>query len=160
MDSSLEYYEVSFSVSFYGFCFEVIFVWYKYCYSSFFFSCLFAWNIFFSHSSVSVCVFFSEMVSCRLHMCRSCFLIHSATLYLLIRAFNPFTFKLIIDRYLFIFPPLYLCSSLTHSFYSCSYTCPFNISCSAGLVEVCSFSLLLSGKLLISPSILIESLTR
>ena len=35
-------------------------------------------------------------------MCGSCFLIHSAILCLLIGAFNPFTFKVIIDRYLFI----------------------------------------------------------
>ena len=31
IDSSLEYYEVSFCVSFYGLCYEVYFVWYKYC---------------------------------------------------------------------------------------------------------------------------------
>ena len=35
-------------------------------------------------------------------MCGSCFLIHSAILCLLIGAFNPFTFKIIIDGYLFI----------------------------------------------------------
>ena len=35
-------------------------------------------------------------------MCGSCFLFHSAILCLLIGAFNPFTFKVIIDRYLFI----------------------------------------------------------
>ena len=41
-------------------------------------------------------------VSCIQHICRSYFLIHSATLCLLIGAFNPSTFKVIIDRYLFI----------------------------------------------------------
>ena len=45
-------------------------------------------------------------------MCGSCFLIHSAILRLLIGAFNPFTFQVIIDRYLFIAGFLYLFSSL------------------------------------------------
>ena len=40
-----------------------------------------------------------------------------------------------------------------------SYSSPFGKSCRAGLVDVCSFSLLLCGKLLISPSIFIESLS-
>ena len=35
-------------------------------------------------------------------MCGSCFLLRSATLCLLIEAFNPFTFKVIIDRYVVI----------------------------------------------------------
>ena len=46
MDSSFEYYEVSFRVSFYGLCFEVYFVWYKYRYLAFLFL-TFDWNIFF-----------------------------------------------------------------------------------------------------------------
>ena len=33
------------------------------------------------------------------HICGSCFFIHSATLCLLTGAFSPFTFKVIIDRY-------------------------------------------------------------
>ena len=43
------------------------------------------------------------------------FLIHSAILCLLIGAFNPFTFKIIIDRYLFfaILLPLYTLSLQT-----------------------------------------------
>ena len=77
---------------------------------------------------------------------------------LLIGAFNPFMFKVIIDRYLFITDSLYLCSSLFLSFPSSPYSSPFSISCRAGLVEVYSFRLLLSGKLLIWPSILFESL--
>ena len=158
MNSSPEYYEVSFSVSFYGFCFEVYFSWYRYCYSSFF-SCSFAWNFFFQPFTFSLCrSFFLRLVSCRQHICGSCFLIHSATLCLLIAVINPFTFKVISDRYLLIFPPLYLCCSLSQSFPSSSYSSPFSISCSAGLVEVYSLSLLLSGELLILPSILIESL--
>ena len=46
-------------------------------------------------------------------MCGSCFLIHSAILCLLIGAFNPFTFKVIIERYLFLVIFSYLCSSLS-----------------------------------------------
>ena len=52
-------------------------------------------------------------VSCRQHMCGSCFLIHSAILCLLVGALNPLTFKVIIDRYLFIAIFSYLCSFLS-----------------------------------------------
>ena len=51
-------------------------------------------------------------------MCGSCFLIHSATLCLLIGAFNPFMFKVIIYRHLFIAIFSYLCSSFSHPFFS------------------------------------------
>ena len=98
-----------------------------------------AWNIFFHPFTFSLCrSFFLRWVSCRQHMCGSCFLTHSATLCLLIGAFNPFTFKVITGRYLFIaiLLPSYLCSSFSHSFSSSSYSSPFSISCSAGLVEV------------------------
>ena len=155
----LECYKVSFSVSFYCFCFEVCFVICKYCYCTIFFSCPFAGNIFSQPFTFSLCCsFVLRWVSCRQHMCESCFLIHSATLCLLIGAFNPFTFKVIIDTYLLIFPLLYLCSSLSHSFPSSSYSNHFSISFSVGLVEVYCFSLLLYGKLLISPFILFENL--
>ena len=105
--------------------------------------------------------FVLRWVFCRQHIYLWCFLIHSATLCLLIGAFNPFTFK-VIDKYLFIaiLLPLYLCSSLSHSFPSFSYSNPFTTSFSVVLVEVYFFILLLSGKLLIWPSILIESLAR
>uniref|UniRef100_A0A0K8REV2 Putative rte ele1 orf1-h 1e-60-j 4 n=1 Tax=Ixodes ricinus TaxID=34613 RepID=A0A0K8REV2_IXORI len=47
-------------------------------------------------------------------MSGSCFLIHSTILCLLIGAFNPFTFKVIIDMHSFIaIFFLHLCSSLT-----------------------------------------------
>ena len=46
-------------------------------------------------------------------MCGSCFLIHSEILFLLIGAFNPFTFKVIIDTWLFIAIFSYLCSSVS-----------------------------------------------
>ena len=98
-------------------CFKVYFVWHKYCYSSFlFFSFPFAWNIFFHPFTFSLCVsFHPRWVFCRQYMWRSYFLIHSATICLLIGAFNPFRFKAIIDRYvvfaillLFMFFYLYL----------------------------------------------------
>ena len=54
MDSSLENYEVTFLVSFYGSFFEVYFFWYEYCYTGFF-PYPFTWNIF-SSISLSVCV--------------------------------------------------------------------------------------------------------
>ena len=103
MDSFLEYYEVSFWDSFYGLCFEVYFVWYKQCYPSFFFPSLFAWNIFFPALHFSLCrSFVLRWATCRQHMCGSWFLIHSAILYRLIGPLNPYMFKVIIDRYLFI----------------------------------------------------------
>ena len=64
-----------------------------------FLSCPFAWEIYFQPFPFSLCMsFVLRCVSCRQHMCGSCFLIHSAILCLLIGAFNPFTFKVIIDR--------------------------------------------------------------
>ena len=124
-----------------------------------FFTCPFTWKISFQPFTFSLCRFFVlRCVSCRQHKCGSCFLIHSAILCLLVGAFHPFTFKVIIDRYLFLSNSLYLCSSLSLSFTSFPYISPFIISCRAGLLEVYSFRLLLSGKLLIWPSILTESL--
>ena len=55
MDSSLEYYGVTFWVSFYGPFFEVYFVWYEYCYPCFFFP-VYLLGIFVSSPSFSVCV--------------------------------------------------------------------------------------------------------
>ena len=55
-------------------------------------------------------------------------------------------------------PPPFVPVFLSHSFPLSSYDSPFNISCSAGLVDVYSFSLFLSGNVLILPFILIESL--
>ena len=68
-----------------------------------FFCCPFFWNIFSQPFTFSLCrSFVLRWVSCRQLICRSCFLTHSATLCLLIGAFNQFIFKVIIDRYLFI----------------------------------------------------------
>ena len=102
-----------------------------------------------------------------MHGC--CFLIHSATLCLLVGVFDPFTFKVIIDRYIFSnillldrFPLLFCyccccscCCCCSSSSYSSSK--PFNICHSTGLVLTNSFSFL-SGELLIHPSILNDKL--
>ena len=40
-----------------------------------------------------------KWVSCRQHKYAFCFCIHSASLCLLVGAFNPFTFKVVIDMY-------------------------------------------------------------
>ena len=81
--------------------FKVDFAWYEDCYSSFRFS--FAWNIFFHLLTFSLYVSLGlKWVSCRQHIHGSCFCIHSASLYLLVGAFNPFIFKLIIEIYVFI----------------------------------------------------------
>ena len=43
-----------------------------------------------------------KWVSCRQHIYGSCFCIHSASLCLLVGAFSPLTFKVIIDMYILI----------------------------------------------------------
>ena len=65
-----------------------------------FFCFPFAWNIFFHPFTLSIYVsLVLKCVSCRQHKYGSCFHIHSASLCLLVAAFNPFTFKVIIDIY-------------------------------------------------------------
>ena len=93
------------------------------------------------------------------------FFIHSDTLCLLVGAFSPFTFSVIIERYGFtvsvisvgfvlVVMSLVLCGpcniSLTES--------PLRVSCKAGLVVMNSFSFCLFGKTFISPSILNDRL--
>ena len=53
-----------------------------------------------------------KWVSCRQHIYGSCFCIHSATLCLLVGAFNPFTFKVITDMYVPITIFLIVCGVL------------------------------------------------
>ena len=125
-----------------------------------FFSFPFVWNIFFYPFTFSLCVsFILRWVSWRQHIYGSCFLTHSATLYLLIGAFKPFTLKVIIDRYVFIAIFLKLFSSLfSFSFSSSSLSKFFNICCYTGFVLTNTFNFFLSGKLFISPSILNDNL--
>ena len=66
--------------------------------NSAFFCFPFAWNVFFHPLSFSLYVSWGlKWVSCRQHIYGSCFCIQSASLCLLVEAFNPFTFKVIID---------------------------------------------------------------
>ena len=71
-----------------------------------FFGFPFAWNISFHPLTFSLYVSFSlKWVSCRQHIYGSCFDIHSTSLYLLVGAFIPFTFKVII--YIYIYVPIF-----------------------------------------------------
>ena len=81
-----------------------------------FIPCPSAWTIFFQPFTFSPRrSFVLKWDSCRQHMCESWFLIPSATLclFFFFGAFTPLTFKVIIHRFLFTFPPLYLCSFLS-----------------------------------------------
>ena len=72
-----------------------------------FFCFPFAWNIFFH--PVTFCLYVSlglKWVSFRQHIYGFCFCIHSATLCLLVGAFNSFIFQVIIDMYVPI--PIFL----------------------------------------------------
>ena len=65
-----------------------------------FFCFPFTWNIFFCLLTFSLHVSLGlKWVSCRQHIYGSFFYIHSASLCLLVGAFSPFTFKVIIDIY-------------------------------------------------------------
>ena len=59
--------------------------------------CAFACNICFQPFTISLCMsFVLRWISCRQHMSGSCFLIHLATLCLLIGAFNPLYLRLLL----------------------------------------------------------------
>ena len=127
-----------------------------------FFCFPFAWNVFFHPLTFSLYVSLGlKWVSHRQHIYGSYFCIHSASLYLLVRAFNPFTFKVIIDIYVPIAIFLTVWGWFCRSFFSLiflDYISPFNIFCKAGLVVLNSLNFCLSEKLFISPSILNEIL--
>ena len=92
----------------------------------------------------------------------SCFSIHSASLCLLVGVFYPFTFKVIIDTYVPI-TILLIGVDFVDPFSSLvflDYISLFKICCKAGLVVLNSVNFCLSEKLLISPSVLSEMLTR
>src|SRR5574337_256737 len=68
--------------------------------TSAFFCFPFRWNIFLHPLTFSLSVSLGlKWVSCRQHIYGSCFCIHSASLCLLVGAFNPFIFKVITDKY-------------------------------------------------------------
>ena len=83
-----------------------------------FFCFPFALNIFFHPLTFSLFVSWGlKWVSCRQHVYRSCFSIHSASLCLLVGAFNQCTFKVIIDIYVPIFIFLIVWGWFGRSFY-------------------------------------------
>ena len=99
LDESLDHYVVSFFFSYDILYFKVYFVWNKDCHSSFLLVSIHM-DILFQPFTFSLYVSLGlKWVSCRQHIYRSCFCIHSVRLYLLVGAFNPFTFKVIIDTY-------------------------------------------------------------
>ena len=120
-----------------------------------------AWNIFFHPLTFSLYVSLGlKWVSCRQQIYGSCFCIHSASLCLFVGAFNPFTFKVIIDIYVPIAIFLgWFCRSFFF-FYFLDYVSPFNICFKGGVVVLNSLNFCLSEKHFISPSILNEILAR
>ena len=122
----------------------------------------FAWNMFFHPLTFTLYVSLGlRWVSCRQHIYGSCFRIHSASLCLLVGAFNLFTFKVIIDIYvpiaIFLIVWGWFCSYFSSPIFLENIS-PFNIYCKAGLVVLNSLNFYLSEKLFISPSILSEIL--
>ena len=124
----------------------------------------FAWSTFFHPLTFSLYVSLGlKWVSCRQHIYGSCFFIHSASLCLLVGAFNPFTFKVINDIYVPIAIFLIVWSWFCRYFSSLEfldYINSFNICCEAGLVVLNSLNFCLSEKLFISLSSLNEILAR
>ena len=92
------------------------------------------------------------------------FFIHADILCLLVGAFSPFTFSVIIERYGFrvivmsvgfMLVLVSLCSDVSGTL---SHRISLRISCRAGLMVTNSFSFCLFGKTFISPSILNDRL--
>ena len=93
---------MSFFVFLYGFYFKVYFVWYEYCNSCFPVLCI-GMKSLPSPLTFNLYVSFAlRWVSFRQQIEVFCFFIQSPTLCLLVEAFSPLTFKVIIDRYVFI----------------------------------------------------------
>ena len=119
-----------------------------------FFCFPFVWNIFFHPLTFSLYVSLGlKWVSCRQHIYGSCFCIYSVSLYLLVGAFNPFTFKVIIYIHvpiaIFLIVWGWFCRSYS-SLVFLDYVSPFHICCNAGLVVLNSVNFCFSEKL-ISP---------
>ena len=125
-----------------------------------FFWSLFAWNIFFQPFTFSLYVsLVLRWVPCKQHIEGSCFCIHSASLCLWVGAFNPFTCKVIIDKY-DLLPFILLFWVWVYTPFLCflSREDPYSIWWRSGFVVLNSLSFCLSVKLLISPSYLNEIL--
>ena len=134
-----------------------------------FFCFPFAWNIFFHPLTFSLYVSWGlKWIFDRQHIYGSYFCVHLTSPCLLVGAFNPFTFKIIIDIYIYIFFSiaifLIVWGWFSDFFFSSvvflDYRSPFNICCKAGSVVLNSLNFCLSEKLLISSSILNEILAR
>ena len=112
----------------------------------------FAWNIFFHPLTFSLYVSYGlKWVSCRQQKYGSCFCFHSASLCVLVGAFNPFTFKVIIDIYVPIAIFLIVWGSFYRSFSSIvflDHISPFYICCKASLVVLNSLNFCLSENFL------------
>ena len=99
LDWSFDHYVVTFFVSFHSLCFKVYFIWYEYCYSCFLFVSICMEYLFPSPSlSVCMCPLFwgGSLVD---NICRGLVFVPIQPVFVLVRAFNPFTFKVIIDKY-------------------------------------------------------------
>ena len=98
----------------------------------------FAWNIFFHPFTFSLYVSLGlKLVSHRQHIFESCFYIHSASLCLLVGAFNPLKFKVISDIYVPIAIFKLFGVDFVDLFFSLvffNYISPFNICCKDGLM--------------------------
>ena len=122
-----------------------------------------AWNIFFHPFTFSLYVSLGlKWVSYRQHICVCCFCIHSASLSLLVGAFNPFTFKVIIDIYvpiaIFLIVWGWFCRSFS-SLVFLDYISPFNICCKAGFLVLNFLNFCLSEMLFISHTSFSEFVT-
>ena len=128
------------------FVLKVYFVWYKYATPAFF---PFAGNIFFHSFTFSLCASFNLKWAFYRKRMYGCFVFHGMEWKcLLTGAFNSFTFKLIIDRYIVIALLLFIFMI---------FSCFFNIFCNTYFMVVNSFRFFLSGKLFVCSSILDDS---
>ena len=97
-------------------------------------------------------------VSCRQHRGGSCFCIHSISLYLLVGAFYPFKFKVVIDNVLIGIFLIVLCLCFKSFLFLVftGYLIPFSICCKTGLMVLNSLNFCLSVKFFIFASNLNE----
>ena len=96
LDCSLDHYVVSSYNSLY---FKVYVMCYKYCYSHFLVASIYMKYLFPGPQFQSNMSFGLRWISCRQHIYRSYFCTHLASLWLFVGTFNPFTFKVIIEKY-------------------------------------------------------------